>query len=245
MIIGILGSGSLAGFLIEGAGGDFLISPRGQARALADRYGVAVATSNQAVVDTCDRIVVCLPAKTGLAILQELRFRPGQSVLSAMAGVDIAALTRAVAPARVAVTMLPGHANALRCGPSILHPALPEWTAFLARLGPVHPLDDPAQFELAACFGAFSGASIHWLTHLARWFETRGLPADLARSLVAETLRGNAEVLLHSPDPLDRIAAGVTTPGGITARVLDTLTEHGALTAWDEALDRLRQGPRP
>lgn len=241
MTIGILGAGSLAGFVIAGAGGDFLISPRGQSARLSQRPGVRVAPSNQAVVDACERVLVCLPARTGPDILRGLTFRPGQSVLSAMAGTGLAALSQAVAPARAAVTMMPGHANALGVGPVILHPADADWQAFLSRLGPVHVLDTPDAFDLAASFGALSGASIHWLAHLAAWFQSRGLPADLSRRLVAETLRGNAEVFLQSPETPAEIAAGVTTPGGITALVVETLTRQGALQAWNDGLDKVHQ----
>lgn len=247
MTIGLLGAGHLAGFLVQGSGSGagFVVSPGGRSAALAERFGVAVATSNQALVNQVERLVVCLPAASGLEVLRGLRFRPGQSVLSAMAGVGIAALTEAVAPARAAVTMLPGHANALRLGPSILHPADAEWAGFLARLGPVHVLPDPAQFDLAATFGALSGAAIHWMAHLAQWYADRGLNPSLARALVAQTLRGNAEVLLRSAESLDQIAAGVTTAGGITEMVVETLEQNGALAAWDQGLDRVRRRLTP
>lgn len=243
MKIGILGAGSLAGFLVQGAGAgvDVLVSPRGQSADLAARFGVAVADSNQDLVDRADHIIACLPAGSGREVLSSLRFRPGQSVLSAMAGLGILALAQAVAPARAAVAMMPGHANALGVGPSILHPADNTWAAFLGRLGPVHQIDTAEAFDLAAVFGALSGATIHWMAHLAGWFQARGLDPALARALVAQTLRGNAEVLMRSDQPLDQIAKGVTTPGGITEQVVSALQQAGALDAWDQGLERVRR----
>ena len=70
-----------------------------KAARLAATYGCAVADSNQAVLDQCEMVLICLPAAEGLAILQGLRFRAGQSVCSAMAGARIDALRAAVAPA--------------------------------------------------------------------------------------------------------------------------------------------------
>jgi pyrroline-5-carboxylate reductase len=73
------------------------------------------------------------------------------------------------------------------------------------------------------------------------------LDPALARQLVAEVLRGNAEVLLRSQEDLDAITAGVTTPGGITEQLVAVLRDRGALGAWDEAMDAVlaRMGLRP
>lgn len=244
-LIGILGIGNLAEYLIRGAGGApfrFLLSPRSadRARRLAAEHGADVAASNQNVIDRADRVLVCLPAAGGPAILAGLRFRPGQSVLSCMAGTGPATLARLVAPASAAAAMMPGFANALRAGPSVLCPPDPGWQDFLSHLGPVLPFTREAQFTAAAAMGALSGASIHWMAHLSHWFAAQGLAEDAARHLVAALMRGNAEVLLQSPDSLDAIAAGVTTPGGITEALLSQLVQAGALAAWTDGLERIR-----
>ncbi len=236
MRIGILGVGSLAEYLIRGAKGvEFVLSPRSAERVA--RLGCEVAASNQAVVDACDAVLVCLPAATGLGVVQGLQFRAGQTVCSAMAGVSLAALRRAVGPAQGYVSMMPGYANAYAMGPSLLYPADPFWAGFLGHVGPVHEFDTVEAFDVAAVMGAMSGASVFLMRHLADWFVGRGLDPALARRLVAEVLRGNAEVLLRSDEGLDAITAGVTTKGGITEQLVGILRDQGALSAWDEAMD--------
>ena len=186
-----------------------------------------------------DGVFVSLPATTGAEELARLSFRPGQPVLSAMAGTGLERLRSVIGPARAAVGMMPGYANALRMGSSILHPDDGFWRDFLSRVGPVHGFDDEKTFTAAAAFGAFSGATVGWMAHVIGWFEAQGLPPDTARALVAGTLRGNAEVLLREDRPLDDIARGVTTPGGITELLVATLAGREALAAWDEGLDRV------
>lgn len=244
-LIGVLGTGSLAEFLIRGAEGApyrFLLSPRSgeRARRLAKTHEAEIAQSNQAVVDAADRILVCLPAAEGPEILKGLRFPPGQSVLSCMAGTGPTALAALVAPAQAAAAMMPGFANAFRAGPSVLCPADAGWQAFLGHLGPVLPFADEAQFTAAAVMGALSGAQVHWMRRLTLWFQAQGLPPDTARNLVASLMRGNAEVLLQAPESLEAIAAGVTTPGGITEALVAGLDEAGALDAWTGGLDAIR-----
>lgn len=250
--IGILGVGGLAELMVrglQGSGYRLLLSPRGAevSARLAAAYGCEMAGSNQAVVDGADGIFVSLPATTGAEELARLRFRPGQPVLSAMAGTGLKRLQSVIGPARAAVGMMPGYANALRMGPSILCPEDGFWREFLAKVGPVHGFDDEKTFTAAATFGAFSGATVGWMAHVIHWFSRQGLPPETARALVAGTLRGNAEVLLREDRSLDEIARGVTTPGGITEMLLATLDGREALAAWDEGLDRVltRIGGKP
>jgi pyrroline-5-carboxylate reductase len=241
-VVGILGVGGLAGLMLrglQGSGHRFVLSPRGAETAarLAAAFGAEVAASNQEVVDRAEAVFVSLPAADGAEVLAGLTFRPGQTVLSAMAGTGLARLREVVAPATGVIGMMPGYANAYRLGPSILCPDDTFWRGFLGHVGPVHAFEDEARFTVAATFGAFSGATVGWMAHVIGWFERHGIDPDTARALVAGTLRGNAEVLLREPRPLDDIAKGVTTPGGITLQLLDVLERQGALAAWDEGLD--------
>lgn len=241
MRIGVLGTGHLAEFLIRGAARrhDFTVSPRSaeRAAALAASHGVTVAASNQAVVDGCDMVLVCLPAAEGVEILRGLRFRAGQSVLSAMAGARWAAVAGAVAPAVAACAMMPGLANAHGVGPCLLHPARGEWEAFLAALGPLHVFEDEGEFVTATAFGAMSGAAFFWMDALIGWYVANGVEAGTARRLVAETVRGNAEVLLRESGSLAEIRTGIATPGGITEALVTVLEARGALSAWGAGMD--------
>jgi pyrroline-5-carboxylate reductase len=222
-----------------GAGYSFLLSPRNAALAetLAARLDARVAHSNQDLVDRADMVLVCLPAKTGAEILAGLRFRPGQTVLSAMAGVGHGALQEIVAPAEVFCTMMPGYANALRIGPCLLYPESTSWRDFLTRLGPVHVFERAEQFEIASVFGAFSGASFGFMSSIIEWFSHQGLDPKTARQLVAETLSGNAEVVRRVDAPLPEILAGVATPGGISELCLGVLNEGSAIEQWSVALN--------
>lgn len=242
--IGILGVGHLAELMVRGLAGSgyrLILSPRnaGVAARLAAEQGCEVAASNQAVVDAAEGVFVSLPAATGAKELAGLRFRAGQPVLSAMAGTGLARLQSVIGPALGAVTMMPGYANAFGVGPSILCPDDGFWRDFLARTGPVIAFADEATFTTAATFGGFSGATFGWMAHVIDWFEGQGLPPETARSLIAATLRGNAEVLLREDRPLEDIARSVVTKGGISEMVLATLAEKGALEAWDEGLGRV------
>lgn len=241
MKIGILGIGHLAGYLCQGtqgAGHEFVLSPRNADKAadLARRFGCTVAASNQAVVDACDHILVCLPAAKGLEILRGLAFKSGQQVCSAMAGAGPEDVRAAVAPAQATVSMMPGFANAFSAGPTLIHPPHTDWAAFFTACGPVYEITGDRDFETAAVFGAMSGASLFFLRHLIDWYHDQGLDPATARRLVAETFRGNAEVILQSGASLDAICQGVATKGGITEQLTGDLNRAGAFAAWSDGM---------
>lgn len=249
--LGILGVGHLAVHIVDGLSRspstiNILVSPRNAqiAARLVVKHGVTIARDNQQLVDLADMVLVCLPAGSGLDILSELKFRQGQQVCSAMAGVGWDAITEAAAPADVIVSMMPGAANAIGKGPCLIYPNDLEWHSVLSGLGRVIPCETQSDFNTAAVFGAFSGASIMFMIQMAQWFTDQGLSSQTARQLVAETIAGNAEVLGQSLGEWDQIIASVATPGGITEELVSHLQKADALTAWSEGLSKILERQR-
>ncbi len=246
--LGIIGVGRLAQFIVQGlalAEGRYriVLSPRSaeRARLLSEQYGAEIARDNQAVADASDILLVCLPEASSGRILSGLVFRGDQTVLSAVAGLSAGDLARTVSPARACCTMMPGHANALGMGPSLLHPPDAACRALLGHLGPVHAFTETAAFEAACVFGAFSGASFIFMNRIMTWFEDKGIEPEVARALVADTLRGNAEVVRQADRPMAAIIDGVATPGGISRHCADTVDAGGGLEAWSTALEAVHK----
>lgn len=239
--LGFIGTGHLAAFFVEGlararAPYAITVSPRNSVKAeeLRTRFSVAIAPNNQAVVESCNLVVVSLLPQQARSAIAPLKFRKGQTVLSVMAGFDLSTIHELVAPAAAAIAMMPGHANARGAGPSVLYPENAAVRALLQHLGPVHVYETEAHFMTASVMGAFSGMSLLLMKQAIDWFETRGLGAADARALVAEVVGGNAAVLRDSPLELDEITSGVATPGGITEQGW-RIAEDGQ--GWPAALD--------
>lgn len=238
--LGFIGTGSLAGFFVEGlsraaAGYEIMVSPRNaeKAESLRRRFGVTIA-GNQHIADTCDLVVVSVLPRQAETVLRPLCFRAGQTVLSVMSDIRLARVRELVSPAYAAVSMMPGSSNAYNVGPSVLHPENAAARALLERLGPVHAYDTEDTFLAASVMGAFSGMATLLLGEVMDWFTRHGLDAQDSRRLVAGLLKGNATALLEMPLPLAEITRGVVTPGGITEAGQKVLDEGGT---WPQALD--------
>ena len=93
--IGILGVGQLSEFILEGINNknteyEFVLSPRskGRSRRLGTKFNYKIAQSNQAVIDNCQMILVCLPGDSSEEILSGLNFGENHNIMSTMAGVS-------------------------------------------------------------------------------------------------------------------------------------------------------------
>lgn len=243
---GIIGTGHLAGFLVEGCNRTgapyrFAVSPRSAAKAteLRQRFGVEIAASNQDVIDRADFVIACIRPKDAKAVLEPLTFRSDQTVLSLMAAVTYANMQAWAAPATAAVGMMNGHANMLGHGATVLYPGNDAAVGFLSHFGPLHVFGDWPRYAVASVMGGVSGTSFGLIIELARWFMAAGLDERTARHLVTETIMGSAEVLKRSPESLDALLAGIQTPGGITEQGNRILRERGAFAAFDEALEAI------
>jgi pyrroline-5-carboxylate reductase len=63
-----------------------------------------------------------------------------------------------------------------------------------------------------------------------------GLPRDVSRELVTETILGSARLLKESGEEPERLRAAVTSPGGTTAAGLRALEARAVRSAFLEAV---------
>jgi pyrroline-5-carboxylate reductase len=251
--VGIIGAGHLAGYLLEGLNNcnierRILVSDcePGRAAALAQPWGAQAVEDNQILVDQSDLVVLAVRPADAIAACRRLRFRPGQVLASVAAGVPLAQLEPAVAPAR-AVRVMPISSAAINRSPTLVHPAQAAVQELFALLGHVHVLPDEDGFRAASVISAYYG----WIYALAElavdWCVRQGVPGEVAHPLVLETIRSTADMALAKPQSIRELLDLLATPGGITRHGLGILQQHKGLEAWTLALDgvleRMRQPP--
>jgi pyrroline-5-carboxylate reductase len=245
MIVGFVGSGSMAGAIARGWKGEFermlfSDSGSGRAQALAAELGGEVA-SNAEIAASADFIVLAVKPAALDGVAPDLS--AAGRVVSVLAAVPVERLRTAFPGAEVLRTM-PNVGVEVRKGVlCVAGEAAPEVRAKLELLGRVVEIADtdfdaatavmgcaPAYFALAAEAIAAAGAA-------------DGLDPDLARELVVETAAGTAE-LLRSWDPAD-LRKAVASPGGSTEAGLEALDREGARAAFTAAvaasLERMRR----
>ncbi len=242
--VGIIGIGHLASYLVEGLRKasreiEIILSPRNaeKSASLAKQFGAIVAKSNQMVVKTSDIIVLTTRPEDTMLVSEEIDFQSDHTVISVAVGLSLETLKPVTAPATV-VRAMPISCAAINQSPTLLFPDNLRARELLALLGQVHILPNESNFTPASVIAAFYGWIYALLDETVSWTTQAGVPHQVARNLVLETVRGAVNMALNEPNKgLNIMLETLATPGGITRHGLDVLQQQQGLTAWIEALD--------
>ena len=248
MTYGIIGVGAIAAAIVRGLcegradAPAILLSPRnaGIAAKLAGRYAsVSVAAGNQAVVDGAAIVILAVRPQDAEAALDGLVFTPDQTVVSLMAGLQVARVQALVKPATKVVRAIPLPAVATRAGPTPIYPADIVAVALFDRLGTAIRLADEAAFDAFAAASSTVAAHLAYLDAISRWLAAQNVPAEDAARYVAAVFATLAESLATDTTDFAAAARDHATPGGYNEQFLTVLSEAGVFDTVASGLDRL------
>jgi pyrroline-5-carboxylate reductase len=159
----------------------------------------------------------------------------GTTVLSLLAGIELAVLKRHFPGARAQVRVMPNLAVALGKAPIALagdglEPSLAEAiTALLQPLGTPEWIGED-KFDLVTALAGSGPAFVYRFIDALGAAATRlGLPEDQARRLALAMVEGAAALAATSPHDPGKLADMVASKGGVTRAGLDVLDEGEAL----------------
>ena len=237
MIVGFVGSGSMAAAMARGWAGEFeqmLFSDSGSGRAaaLAAELDGAVA-SNTEIAAEADLVVLAVKPAALERVAPELA--TAGSVISVLGATSLERLS-AVFPDAEVLRLMPNVGVEVRKGVlCVAGEASSEVRSNLELLGHVVELPDEDFDEATAIMGCAPAYLALAVEALADAGAAAGLDAELARELVVETTAGTAE-LLRVRHPAD-VRKAVASPGGSTEAGLEALDREGARAAFEAAVE--------
>jgi pyrroline-5-carboxylate reductase len=244
MIVGFIGSGSMAAAIARGWAGQFermLFSDSGSGRAaaLAQETGGETA-SNTEIAARADLVVVAVKPAALDTVAPELG--AARRVVSILAAVPVARLREAFPEAEV-LRVMPNVGVEVRKGVlCVAGEASEEVRVKLDLLGHVVEIPDgdfDAATAVMGCAPAYLALAVGAIAEAG---VADGLDPALALELTVETAVGTAELLrAHSPAAVQK---AVASPGGSTEAGLEALDREGAREAFAAAvqasLERMR-----
>lgn len=244
MIVGFVGSGSMAAAIARGWEGEFermLFSDSGSGRAaaLAAELGGEVA-ANAEIAARADLVVLAVKPAALDAVAPELGL--ARRVVSVLAAVPVARLREAFPEAEV-LRVMPNVGVEVRKGVLCLDgEASGEVRSKLGVLGHLVEVPDgdfDAATAVMGCAPAYFALAVEAIADAGA---ADGLDPALARELTVATAAGTAELLrAHSPAA---VREAVASPGGSTEAGLEALGREGAREAFAAAvrasLERMR-----
>jgi pyrroline-5-carboxylate reductase len=238
MIVGFIGSGSMAAAMARGWSGDldsmlFSDAGSGRAAALAAELG-GEALPSEEVAARADLLVLAVkPARLGEVAP---RLGAARRVVSILAAVPLARLREALPEAEEVLRVMPNVGVEVRRGVMcVTGTASPEARAKLGLLGHLVELPEEefdAATAIMSCAPAYLALAVEALADAGA---AAGLDPERARELVVETAAGTAE-LLRKHHPAD-VRRAVASPGGATEAGLEALDRAGARAAFEAAVE--------
>lgn len=251
MTLGFVGTGAITAAIVTGLSSDgapapaIFLSPRnaGIAADLARRFdNVSVCDSNQAVLDASETVVLAVRPQVAAEVLAGLRFTPGQTAISLIAGFPTHRIATLVAPAHKIWRAIPLPSVAQKRSPIAVCPPRGAASQLFAPLGQVFDIESEDHLNVFSTATSTMAAHFGFLSHLASWVGRQGIPQQQARDYVARMFAAlSATGLEASPRSFDDLAAAHATPGGLNEQVLRDLTADGVFQSLDAALDSVHR----
>lgn len=231
--------------MIEG----IVLSPRNSTKAAALQAKfpelITVASSNQAVVDTSDVVVLALRPQDAAPVIEGLAFMAGQTVLSLMAVVDMEALHAAVHPATKVFRACPLPPAARGEGAVILCAPDRDETMFnlMDMVGTVVEVTTEDQLAALQSVTCLMGPFYQQLKTCQDWLVENGIDALSGSRYCGAMFQAVANDSALKSESIDGFADLIAeqTPQGLNETAIAGLTERGVYTGFKEVLDLTKQ----
>jgi pyrroline-5-carboxylate reductase len=238
MIVGFVGSGSMAAAIARGWAGEFeamLFSDSGSGRAgelAAESGGEAV--SNREIAARADLVVLAVKPNKLEEVAPDLA--EAKEVVSVLAITTLARLRATLPGAEHVLRVMPNVGvevgKGVLCAAGSVSDGARAKLAVLGRIVEIDEGDFDAATAVMGCSPAYFALAAE---AIAAAGVKDGLDPELSRELVTETAVGTAE-LLRGHDPA-AIRKAVASPGGATEVGLEALEREGARQAFEAAVE--------
>lgn len=246
--IGFVGVGELARYTVSGLrrGGyeaPILLSPRNPQKAayLQREYDCSLQADNQAVAANSDCVIIATRPADCLDALAGLDFRPGQVLISVVAGIQLARLRETVPATVEIVRAMPVSSAEVGASPTLIHPHNEFVAELFGYCGNALVVADEAHFDQGTVLACVYSWYFELFQNLIDATGGERLPPAVSAELVMGMAKGAAELALadrqYNPGA---IAAAVATEGTFSRLGLDLLQREGAFEPWRQACELLQ-----
>jgi pyrroline-5-carboxylate reductase len=199
---------------------------------------VEIVSDNQIIVDRCDDIVVAVLPQQAHTILSSLQFRESHRIISLVAGLRLEALSKLIKPATRVCRAIPMPPNEFGLGPVPICPRNRSVEALFNRIGTAVGVDDENQFTALAAGSAVMAIFFEFVASLARWLESRDVPAKQASLYATNVIHALASMTTKADaESLQAMSEQCLTPGGLNEQVLLGCKDAGWIEIIQNELD--------
>lgn len=216
--------------------------------ALQQHFGIGVAASNGEAVNKSQVVVLAVKPDQVRKVCEEIREQVLSKqvlVISVAAGVTLPLLQKWLSPQVAMVRAMPNTPVMVGAGLTGLFPshevgsAQKDLTETLFRaVGIILWLEEEKHIDLiCAISGCGPGYLFLMMEAIADTAKKQGLSDSVARLLTSQTFLGSARLALESKNPLTELRRQVTSPGGVTEKIISLLEAGGIRGLLESAIE--------
>ncbi len=242
--IGFIGTGHIAAPMARALARDghsVVVSERNEAIAaeLAAAFETITARPNQDVVDASDTVFLCLRPHLAESVISGLRFRPGQRIVSVMAGIAAVDLALWCAPASDISIMIPlGFLEKGGC-PLAVYPTGDAVAPLFGAKNPVVSVASEAALNSHFAICALVPGVLALLETGACWLAEKGGDNDDAALFTKQLVAGFLSAMGKEAGCLKAEKDALATPGTLSLMMVEGLSDGGATAALTDTLDAI------
>ena len=246
--VGFIGVGAIAdavirGMMQSGYRETIIVSARNTQRSheLSKQFSnVVVEFENQALVDRSDWVFVAVLPDQARPLLNSLKFREDQKLISLVAGIDLAELKMIARPLNQVHRMIPLPPIEFGVGPLPICPPCQPLADLFAGCAAVIPLETEDSFSVFSAASGMMAAHHQWVSDIAAWMQNQGVAGDNAAKYATQMVKALTEIEVRTaPEQLPKLADECTTAGGLNEQAIRELRGLGWFQQASERLSRL------
>jgi pyrroline-5-carboxylate reductase len=251
MKIGFIGTGKIASSVIRGICSSkisftkILISPRNKstANSLRKKFKrVYIAKNNQQIVDNCNWVFLSITPTVGKKIIQELKFKSNQTIISFISTITLAQLKKAVKVKAKIIRAIPLPPISLKKGPIPISPPNKKVKEFFNKIGTTVEIKNE---KSSINFWATSGMMAPFyelLRIMTDWLIKRGIKRDDAQKYITSLFLALSEdAAVNSKKDLKYLVKESQTPKGLNEQGVRELTKSGFYKKLEKTLNSLHK----
>lgn len=225
---------------------DIIISnPSAQKLHHPQSLGVNVTCDNKAVVSAADVIILAVKPQKFEEVIDEIKdLCVGKCFVSIAAGISTQWLSERLQGANV-IRVMPNTPLQLGMGATAIAKAeqVPDelfqiTCDIFSEAGEVSVISEELMDHVIPVSGSSPAFYFRMVDVIVKWASENGMDADVALILAATTMKGAAEMLLHSGKTAEELIQQVCSPGGTTLAALSAFDDGNFDAVIRDGMDR-------
>ena len=251
MNIGFIGTGKIASAVITGIFKskiiykEIFISPRNKtiAKNLKKKFKkITIAKNNQEILNSCDWIFLSITPIVGKKIINDLKFKSNQTIISFISTITLGELKKAIKVKAKIVRAIPLPPISLKKGPIPICPPNKKVKEFFNKIGTTIEIKKE---KSSINFWVTSGmmASFYELLRvMSDWLVKRGVKKDNAQKYITSLFLALSEdAVVNSNRDLKYLVKDSQTPKGLNEQGVKELTKSGFYKKLEKSLNSIHK----